>query len=145
MTEAHSFLKAQAVDIARLWLRTPYHHQASVRGVGCDCLGLLRGIWRDLYGSEPEALPAYSPDWGQVGRVETLLDAAERHMLPVPLAEAGPGDVVVFRMRGGAIAKHCGILSGNGRMVHAQENAGVVEVDYSGAWHRRAVAAFAFP
>lgn len=32
------------VNAARSWLGTPYHHQASLRGVGCDCLGLIRGL-----------------------------------------------------------------------------------------------------
>ena len=42
---------------ARRWLGTPYRHQASRMGVGCDCLGLVRGVWRSLYGAEPEATP----------------------------------------------------------------------------------------
>ncbi|MEM1422329.1 MAG: peptidase P60, partial [Pseudomonadota bacterium] len=33
---------------ASRWIGTPYRHQASLRGVGCDCLGLLRGVWRAL-------------------------------------------------------------------------------------------------
>ena len=52
------------VGCARGWLGTPYHHQASVKGVGCDCLGLIRGVWRELCGPEPEAMPAYTRDWG---------------------------------------------------------------------------------
>ena len=28
------------------WIGTPYRHQASLKGVGCDCLGLVRGVWR---------------------------------------------------------------------------------------------------
>ncbi|MEE8633091.1 MAG: hypothetical protein V3S93_01305 [Methyloceanibacter sp.] len=48
---------------ARGWLGTPYHHQASVKGVGCDCLGLVRGLWRELCGPEPEAMPRYTRDW----------------------------------------------------------------------------------
>ena len=49
--------RARTVAAARLWTGTPYHHQASLRGVGCDCLGLVRGVWRDLYGAEPETVP----------------------------------------------------------------------------------------
>lgn len=29
---------------ARAWIGTPYEHQASCRGAGTDCLGLLRGL-----------------------------------------------------------------------------------------------------
>ena len=56
-------MDSPVVDAARLWLGTPYVHQASVRGSGSDCLGLIRGVWRDLYGAEPEAPPAYTADW----------------------------------------------------------------------------------
>jgi NlpC/P60 family putative phage cell wall peptidase len=67
------------VKAARGWLGTPYHHQASVKGAGSDCLGLIRGIWRELYGPEPEAMPAYTRDWGDATGSETLLAAACRH------------------------------------------------------------------
>jgi cell wall-associated NlpC family hydrolase len=33
------------VEEARSWLGTPYHHQAALKGVGCDCIGLLRGVY----------------------------------------------------------------------------------------------------
>ncbi|WP_068310444.1 NlpC/P60 family protein [Polycladidibacter hongkongensis] len=131
--------------LAREWLGTPYHHQASVKGVGCDCLGLIRGIWRELYGSEPQELPAYTPDWGEVATCETLLDAAHTYFRQAELEPPAPGAVVVFRMRAGAMAKHAGLISGPDKMIHAQEGAGVVEVPYSGWWQRRAVAAFCFP
>jgi NlpC/P60 family putative phage cell wall peptidase len=47
---------------ARAWIGTPYHHQAARKGVGCDCLGLVRGVWRATYGADPEHPPAYSRD-----------------------------------------------------------------------------------
>jgi NlpC/P60 family putative phage cell wall peptidase len=43
---------------ARDWLGTPYRHQASCKGAGTDCLGLLRGIWREIHGQEPRSVPA---------------------------------------------------------------------------------------
>jgi hypothetical protein len=46
---------------ARTWIGTPYRHQASVKGVGADCLGLVRGIWREVIGPEPAVVPPYSP------------------------------------------------------------------------------------
>ena len=133
------------IACARGWLGTPYHHQASMKGAGCDCLGLVRGIWRELYGSEPQDIPAYSPDWGEVGIQETLLEAGQRYFRPAALDPPGLGCVIIFRVRANAIAKHAGLYSGQGRMIHAQEGAGVVEVPYSGWWQRRAVAAFGFP
>ncbi|MDX3810210.1 MAG: peptidase P60, partial [Bosea sp. (in: a-proteobacteria)] len=75
--------RAVIVAAAREWLGTPYHHQASLRGVGCDCLGLVRGLWREFHGQEPEALPPYSPNWAESLGQETLALAALRHLTPV--------------------------------------------------------------
>ncbi len=61
---------------ARAWIGTPYRHQASCRGAGTDCLGLLRGLWREVIGPEPEAVPSYTADWSEPGRSEDLLAAA---------------------------------------------------------------------
>ena len=57
----------RVIAIARSWLGTPYHDQASLRGVGCDCLGLARGVWREVVGPEPFPIPPYSRDWGETG------------------------------------------------------------------------------
>lgn len=137
------------VDLARAWIGTPYHHQASVKGVACDCLGLVRGIWRERYGSEPEAPPPYTPDWGEGGGREVLLSAALRHLLPIGPAEpTRPGDVLLFRMRAGAIAKHLGILSAVGeapRFIHAYNAHGVIDSPLTVPWQNRIVARFRFP
>ena len=55
--------RAAIIAEARGWIGTPYCHQASLKGAGCDCLGLIRGVWRALYGAEPEAPGPYSPNW----------------------------------------------------------------------------------
>ncbi len=138
--------RADIVSAARGWLGTPYHHQASLKGVGVDCLGLIRGIWRELYGPEPEPTPPYTRDWGNPTGSETLLAAACRHLVKLDdLGGAKRGDVLVFRMRDGGVAKHTGILTGPSRLVHAQEGLGVVEFELGRWWRRRAVAAFSFP
>ncbi len=56
---------ARIVALAEAWIGTPYRHQGATNGVGCDCIGLVRGIWRELYGVEPEAVPPYAPDWAE--------------------------------------------------------------------------------
>lgn len=136
------------VDEARRWIGTPYVHQASCLGAGCDCLGLIRGVWRAVHGREPEAIPAYSMDWSEPQGEERLWRAAGRHLCPRPLSRAAMGDVVLFRMREGAVAKHLGIQSETGatpRIIHAYAGHGVVETALTGAWARRIVARFAFP
>jgi NlpC/P60 family putative phage cell wall peptidase len=136
------------VSEARAWLGTPYVHQASVRGAGTDCLGLLRGVWRVIYGDEPQAVPAYTADWAEPGRQEVLLAAASRWMKRKALDAEAAGDVLLFRMRDGSIAKHLGIagrIGPHASFIHAYTGHGVVESPLSAPWRRRIVARFEFP
>ena len=137
--------RAAALAEVRQWLGTPYRHQASRRGVGCDCLGLVRGVWRALYGDEPEIPPPYRPDWAEVGEREILLQAFGRWLIPLDLADARPGDGLVFRMEPRAVAKHCAILSADDRMIHAYWGRACVESWLGAWWRQRVVAAFRFP
>jgi NlpC/P60 family putative phage cell wall peptidase len=135
----------RVISAARGWLVTPYHDQASLRGVGCDCLGLVRGVWRELYGPEPMPIPPYSRDWGETGMREPLAEAARGVMIERPATEIGPGALLLFRMRVGAVAKHCCIVTAPERFIHAYERGGVVEVPLDAAWRRRVAFAFLFP
>ncbi len=137
-------MKDDIVKEARRWLGTPYRHQASTRGAGCDCLGLLRGVWRKVSGPEPK-VPPYTPDWDEVAKDDTLLRAARQYLIEIPVSEVRSGDVILFRMRHDAVAKHLGICTGRESFIHAYSGHGVVENQLTGPWRRRIVAAFAFP
>ncbi|GGF53237.1 hypothetical protein GCM10007301_10870 [Azorhizobium oxalatiphilum] len=137
--------RARIIAEARAWVGTPYHHRASVRGAGADCLGLVRGVWRTVMGTEPEALPAYAPDWAEALRQETLAEAAARHLVPVALTDIAPGDVLLFRFRAHLPAKHCAILASPSTMVHAYDGAAVCEGRLAPWWRRHLAYAFAFP
>ena len=141
--------RQRALAEARAWLGTPYRHQASARGEGADCLGLVRGVWRAVAGPEPEAPPAYSPDWAERGGEEALLDAARRWLVETPVSAAEPGDVLLFRMSPAAPVKHCGVLSATGdpepRLIHAYWGRAVVESWMGPWWTRRTAAAFTWP
>jgi len=138
-------IRAEIIAAARDWTGTPYRHQAARKGAGCDCLGLVRGVWLEIFGVEPERPPPYTPDWGEAGAVEHILNAARRNMPAIELAQARGGDVIVFRMRTGRIAKHMAILTSEATMIHAQSNDIVREIAFAPYWRRHAVAAFQFP
>jgi len=132
------------VAIARSWIGTPYVHQASRKGAGCDCLGLLRGVWRERFGEEAETPPPYSPDWELEGG-ESLRDGLSRHLKPVPLAAIAPGDVLLFRMAPRAPAKHCAILAGRDgtlTLIHARQNKRVSEEAFTAFWRKKLAYAF---
>ena len=142
----HDEERAQAIlRSARSWLGTPYLHQASVKGVGCDCLGLIRGVWRDVVGPEPETAPAYSSAWAEVDRSEKLLSVAQRHFDEVSQNEMAAADVLVFRLRRGVAAKHVGLLSDAHHFIHAYDGNCVVESALSDFWRRRIAGVFRFP
>ncbi|WP_333682797.1 peptidase [Pontibaca methylaminivorans] len=139
--------REDVVAAARRWIGTPYCHQAARRGAGSDCLGLVRGVWRELYGDEPEPVPPYSMDWSEPQREERLWAAARRHLVERTTAELCPGSVILMRMRASAVAKHLGIVTVGGaapRFVHAYSGHGVIESPLGAPWRRRIVACFDF-
>jgi NlpC/P60 family putative phage cell wall peptidase len=133
------------VEAARKWIGTPYVHQASKRGVGCDCLGLLRGVWRDLFGNEPEGAPPYSADWSEGSGAEDMYRAFKRHFDEIAPADVAPGDVALFRMMPWGPAKHCAIVAwrfGRLTLIHSRANTRVQEEPLTEMWRRRMAYAF---
>jgi NlpC/P60 family putative phage cell wall peptidase len=146
MTLSRSLIVAEA----RAWIGTPYRHQASLKGVGCDCLGLVRGVWRALIGAEPERAPPYSRDWAEASGEETLARAARIHLAEIAPEDFAPGDVLLFRYRAHYPAKHAAIVTARAAgapslMVHAHDGAAVAEVAIAPWWRRRLAYAFHFP
>lgn len=132
------------VTEAMRWVGTPYRHQGSRRGVGCDCLGLVRGVWREVYGAEAETPGPYSMDWAETGGGEPLLDAARRHCTEQERTP-GPGDLILFRWRAGLAVKHAGIMVAPGQFIHAYDGAAVVVSPLVPQWRRRIAGVFSFP
>jgi NlpC/P60 family putative phage cell wall peptidase len=129
----------------RGWIGTPYRHQASLKGAGCDCLGLVRGVWRGVIGDEPERAPPYAPDWAEAASGEPLADAAARHLVAIDRDAFREGDVLLFRWRANLAAKHAAIVTASDKMVHAHDGAAVAEVALAPWWRRRLAYAFRFP
>lgn len=137
---------ARIVALAEAWIGTPYRHQGATNGVGCDCIGLVRGIWSELYGVEPEAVPPYAPDWAERSGEDRLMQAAAR-LFGAPLTQEAmqPGDLLLFRWRSDCAAKHAGILVGCDSFIHAYEQATVIRSPLVPSWRRRIAAVHRFP
>lgn len=129
------------VEAARSWVGTPYRHRAALRGVGCDCIGLIRGVWAEVIGEAP-TLPPYRADWRDGAHSAELRALAERWLVPGPME---PGAVLLFRIGANPAPRHCGIFVGEGRFVHAQERLGVVEGNLGEGWAKRVAAIYRFP
>lgn len=146
---ADKLFRLKAVRIARTWLGTPYRHQASTKGAGADCLGLIRGIWRELYGYEPEIPPPYTSSWGEYNHTEPLLNAARRNMREIPISKIDAGDILLFRMKTNTPAKHLAIFTENTgfeqTMIHAYSGSSAIETYLSTPWLSRLTSAFRLP
>lgn len=132
------------VVAARTFIGTPYQHQASLQGVGCDCLGLIRGVWRSVYGDAPEDPGAYDSSRFRANGPETLLAGARRHLIEKDNLNFEIGDVLLFRLHPMRPVQHCGIATSATTMIHAHDGACVCEVPID-AWRKRLAFVFSFP
>ncbi|MEP9397204.1 NlpC/P60 family protein [Mesorhizobium sp. KR2-14] len=140
-TSVASLIVAEAMS----WLGTPYRHQGRRKGVGCDCLGLVLGVWRAVYGREPEQPGHYAPDWAEAGGQDLMLEAARRHCTEKPSKQPSAGDLVLFRWRPHLPAKHAAIMIAPERFIHAYQGHAVVASALVPQWRSRIAGVFAFP
>ena len=138
-------LRAHILDRAKAWIDTPYQHQASARQAGCDCLGLIRGIWRETYGQEPLEVPPYTANWAEETGRETLLEAAQSCLVPINPKSAQAGHIMLFRMSPHAPCKHIAIRASETTIIHAYWGRAVVESFLVPYWQKRHAFSFAFP
>lgn len=136
--------RAALINEAKSWLGTPYHHQAALKGVGCDCIGLIRGIYA-AFGGVVELPADYSPSWHLHRAEERLRDGLKRYGTEVPLLSARPGDILLFGIGKGPAA-HGAVLIEPDIIVHAYSEArAVIASRLSGRWLAWRRSAFAFP
>lgn len=134
--------RAQVVAQARTWLGTPYVHQARLKEVGVDCVGLPICVARELelveatfdvngYAREPD------------GR---LMDLATQYMTPIEQDAMLPGHVIVLALPDQP--RHFAILGdyrhGGLSIIHAYGKC-VIETRYMQTTAFKFVAAFCLP
>lgn len=123
---------------AKTWLGTPFHHQASIKGVGCDCAGFVKGVATNLgyitkkiranYGREPAN-----------GALEKLLAT-----LIIPTNKPEPGDIILFKFLNEP--QHLGILLADNVVIHAYSGEGkVIMHRLDKKWLNRVVGHYALP
>lgn len=107
--------REQVVAEALTWLKTPYHHQAHIKGVGVDCAQLLIEVYADAGVIERFDPRPYPPDWMLHRSEERYLGWVTKYAREVtaPL----PGDMAVFRF--GRCVSHAGIVTAWPTIVHA--------------------------
>ena len=137
--------RTQIVEAARQWIDTPFHHQARLKHVGVDCVGLVIGVAREL-----ELVPQ---DLDVLGYPRTpdgtsLMATMRQHMAEIDRAVMQPGDVIVVSFD--KDPQHLAILGdyrhGGLSIIHAAGNTGrVIEMRLMFGEHMKFVAAFTLP
>lgn len=117
MTEQEE--RAAVVAEALTWQRTPYHPHGRVKGGGVDCAMLLVEVY-------PKVMPArvppfnvdhYPPDWHLHRSKERYLEYVLKYATEIPEAQAGAGDVVLFKF--GRCFSHGAIIVKWPKIIHA--------------------------
>lgn len=135
------------VRVARTWIGTRFLHQASLKGVGCDCIGLIAGVARELGMPEAEhwLRDARRRSYTKEPSPAMLLAAASEYLLEVPLEALRVGDVPLFRVR--TNPQHFGILSAQAPryLIHAHgPSRAVVENGFDGHWSASCVKVYRY-
>lgn len=139
----------EIVSLARQWLETPFIPGARRKGPsgGCDCGTLLAGIYEEYTGKSLPSLSHHSirPRIGEVK--EFYAEELARFGKPVGsrLADAEIGDILLFRIKPRAVARHTGIVVGMRRMIHVLVHGRVCEVEIGQFYENKIVGVFRFP
>ena len=139
--------RAEVIADAHTWIGTPFVHQARVRGVGTDCIGLVGCIGRDR--GTPDGL-AWAADrvagaYGRIPDPRTLLAGVDRYLDRIAPAVVTLADIVLMRFRDDP--QHFAIVSrlDPDYIIHASSSAGeVVENRLDAVWRSRIVRAYRY-
>jgi len=131
------------VEEARRWIGTPFVHQGRVRGLAVDCIGLVIETGRACGVTAAMGDPAWDfREYGPMPNAGRLLSVTESLLSRVPVPEAAPGDVLLFRLAGDP--QHFGIFAGE-TVIHAYQRFGCVEHRLADVWRARIMRAYRFP
>lgn len=117
------------VEIARTYLGTPFHHQARLKGVGIDCIGLMVCVAQDA-----GLLIQDVKDYPREPDGKTLIKHLSAQLDRIEVADSVPGDILCFWVSAPHLPQHVGFKTEHG-IIHTYANIGrVVEHNYSAAW-----------
>ncbi|QQR68380.1 MAG: peptidase P60 [Alphaproteobacteria bacterium] len=135
-----------AVTEARTWLGTPFLHQGALKGVACDCIGLVKGVGMalglvDYDPVSPEAL-SYA-NYSMMPDSKRMRQGLARWLVPIPVDSALPADILF--MAWGREPQHVALITDHG-IIHSYSGVGkVVEHSLDDRWRQRIAAAYRYP
>jgi NlpC/P60 family putative phage cell wall peptidase len=139
--------RAQIIEEARTWAGTRWHHQASKKGVGCDCIGLIVGVARVLgiEGAAEYDACLEARGYGHIPDPTMLTIMAKRFLLPINFDDMQVADILVMRFA--VEPQHFALISEAkcARIIHAYAEARrVTEHGMDALWRSRVVRAYSY-
>lgn len=142
--------RADILAEAREWVGTPYHHQQMAKGLGCDCVGLVRGV-----GIITGAMPERREDWarfngyGRRPNPRRMLEGMRTFLVRVRKGRERPGDIAWLEWRAD-LPMHLAILAvdhrGDLQLIHSYSDAGrVVAHGFTAEWRDRVSSFWRYP
>ena len=131
---------------ARTWVGTPYHGHAALKGVGCDCIGLVIGVLKNVGLLSATYSPgSYSGEWHLHHNEERLVGEVEAFgCVAKPLAERQPGDLLLFQF--GRVCAHSGFCLEDDQVLHAVRDFDrVLVTSLRGEWRERLRRVYTMP
>lgn len=95
---------------AREWIKTPFRHQGALKGVGCDCVGLIKGV-----GQATGAINNVDNRWEKYRHYRRtpnprqMRAGMEDFLIQITAEQAMPGDIVWMEWREN-LPMHLGII-----------------------------------
>lgn len=139
--------RQQFITKAREWVGTPYHHQARLKHVGCDCIGLIVGVARE-FGIEIDHEDFLH--YGRSPRGNKLMEHCEK-ICGQAVQVLLPATIAVFWMNAGTErAQHMGVVTDSTptTIIHCYNSLGidrVVEHGLDAVWLKRWICSYNLP
>lgn len=115
------------LEEAITWIKTPFHCNANLKGVGVDCGHFLAEVYRAVGIEVPEVTEQFRIDWHLHERTERYLNIVSpyTHHVETPMM----GDIVMFKIA--RVYGHSAIIVNWPTIIHARWGSGVEYCDVS--------------
>lgn len=129
-------LGEQIILEARSWIGTKFIHQAANKNIGCDCIGLVVGVLKNIGLEIP---PDYNTNYPEIPDGKSLEAKLDRNLKIKNFADVSAGDIFLMKFK--EQPQHVGFISVNhGKLsvIHSYKNIGkVVEHRLNPYWQSK--------
>ena len=123
------------IEIAKSWLRTPYHDGARIKGAGVDCATLIAEVFAEAGVIPHVEIEPYSAQWHMHRDEEKYLGYVTAYAREIE-GPPNPADVVMFRF--GRLFSHGAIVIAWPTIIHSRIGHGCEYADAEkNAWLAR--------